>query len=137
MKPVIRPMAAALAPLACLALFVPGAARAGERLRTPSAASEAIHAEGTAVLLAGRIRVVDGDTFVVGAERFRLRRLNAPERGQPNAWRATRRLDALLHAGPVTVVRHGQDVYGRTVVDVYVDGRDVAAILRAEGYDTR
>jgi endonuclease YncB( thermonuclease family) len=80
------------------------------------------------------IHVHDGDTFYVGAETIRLRGIDTPELGQPLAATATRRLIALLHAGPVTIVPRAEDVYGRTVADVYVGGRDVAQILRAEGY---
>ena len=76
----------------------------------------------------------DGDTFYVGAETIRLRGIDTPELGQPLASAATRRLIALLHAGPVTIVPRAEDVYGRTVADVYVGGRDVAQVLRAEGY---
>jgi endonuclease YncB( thermonuclease family) len=39
-----------------------------------------------------------------------------------------------LRSGAVVIVRRGQDVYGRIVVDVYVGGRSVARVLNAEGY---
>ena len=81
------------------------------------------------------IHVHDGDTFYVGAETIRLRGIDTPEVGQPLASAATRRLIALLHAGPVTIVPRAEDVYGRTVANVYVGGRDVAQVLRAEGYE--
>jgi endonuclease YncB( thermonuclease family) len=81
-----------------------------------------------------RIHVHDGDTFYVGGETIRLRGIDTPELGQPRAAEATRRLIALLHSGPVTIVRRAEDVYGRIVADVYVGGRDVARMLRAEGY---
>jgi endonuclease YncB( thermonuclease family) len=80
------------------------------------------------------IHVHDGDTFYVGAETIRLRGIDTPELGQPLASAATRRLIALLHSGPVTIVPRAEDVYGRTVANVYVGGRDVAQVLRAEGY---
>ena len=80
------------------------------------------------------IHVHDGDTFYVGAETIRLRGIDTPELGQPRAYEATRRLIELLHAGPVTIVRRAEDVYGRIVADVSVGGRDVASVLRAEGY---
>ena len=82
----------------------------------------------------GLIHVHDGDTFYVGAETIRLRGIDTPELGQPRATDAMRRLIVLLHAGPVTIVPRAEDVYGRTVADVYVGGLDVAQVLRAEGY---
>ena len=80
------------------------------------------------------IHVRDGDTFYVGGDAFRLRGIDTPELGQPRAREATRRLIELLRAGPVTIVRRAEDMYGRIVADVYAGGRDVAAVLRAEGY---
>ena len=80
------------------------------------------------------IHVRDGDTFYVGGDAFRLRGIDTPELGQPRSREATRRLIELLRAGPVTIVRRAEDMYGRIVADVYAGGRDVAAVLRAEGY---
>src|SRR5438045_6147676 len=61
------------------------------------------------------IHVHDGDTFYVGGETIRLRGIDTPELGQPRASEAKWRLIELLHAGPVTIVRHAEDVYGRIV----------------------
>ncbi len=83
----------------------------------------------------GAIHVHDGDTFYVGAETIRLRGIDTPELGHPKAAEATRRLIALLSSGPVTIVPRAEDVYSRTVADVYVAGRDVADILRREGFE--
>lgn len=83
----------------------------------------------------GAIHVHDGDTFYVGAETIRLRGIDTPELGHPKAAEATRRLIALLSSAPVTIVPRAEDVYGRTVADVYVAGRDVAGILRQEGFE--
>lgn len=80
------------------------------------------------------IRVHDGDTFSTGDETIRLRGVDTPELGEAKSWEARRRLAELLRAGPVTIVPRAEDIYGRTVADVYVGGRDVAALLRAEGY---
>jgi endonuclease YncB( thermonuclease family) len=80
------------------------------------------------------IRVADGDTFYVGGLAIRLRGIDAPERGQPRSLLAARRLAELLREGPVTILPRAEDVYGRTVADVYAGGRDVAAILRREGF---
>ena len=80
------------------------------------------------------LRVVDGDTFRLHGERIRILGIDTPERGEPGSGRATYRLLALLRSGNVVIVRHGKDVYCRTLADVYVDGWNVAAVLRAEGY---
>jgi endonuclease YncB( thermonuclease family) len=80
------------------------------------------------------IVTIDGDTLRVGANRVRLRGINAPELAEPNGEAARQRLEQLLQEGPIRIVPHGQDVYGRTVADVFVDGRNVAEVLRQEGY---
>ena len=81
------------------------------------------------------IRVHDGDTFYTGGEAIRLRGIDTPELGRPKSRLATSRLLRLLREGPVTIVPRAEDVYGRTVADVFVHGRDVAAELRREGFE--
>jgi endonuclease YncB( thermonuclease family) len=88
------------------------------------------------VVAPATIRVHDGDTFYTGAETIRLRGIDAPELGRPRARQATLRLARLLAEGPVTIVPRAEDVYGRTVAQVYVRGHDVAATLRREGLGT-
>lgn len=80
------------------------------------------------------VRVHDGDTFYAGTETIRLRGIDTPELGQPQSRAATNRLAALLHEGPVTIIPRAEDVYGRTVADVYVRDRNVADVLRSEGF---
>src|SRR5437867_2758359 len=75
------------------------------------------------------LRVVDGDTFRLHGERVRIVGIDTPERGQPESARATYRLLTLLRSGPIAIVRHGRDVYCRTLADVYVNGWNVAAGL--------
>ncbi len=89
---------------------------------------------GPFVVAPETIHVHDGDTFYVGEETIRLRGIDTPELGQPKSWEARQRLIQLLHLGPVTIAPRAEDVYGRTVAQVFVGGRDVAAILRAEGF---
>lgn len=81
------------------------------------------------------VHVYDGDTFYLGTESIRLRGVDTPERGEPRSAMAARRLAELLRSGPVTIVRRGLDVYGRTLADVYVGGRNVADVLRREGFE--
>ncbi|MGH7261550.1 MAG: thermonuclease family protein [Nitrospiraceae bacterium] len=82
----------------------------------------------------GQIRLIDGDTFAVGAERFRIRGINAPETTEAGGFDATQRLDLLLHEGPVLVIPYGQDTYGRTLAEVYVNNRNVAEVMKQEGH---
>ncbi len=81
-----------------------------------------------------KIRLIDGDTFAYGAQRIRIRGIDTPEKSESGGFEATQRLELLLHEGPVTIVPEALDKYGRTVADVYVDGRNVAEVLKAEGY---
>jgi micrococcal nuclease len=80
------------------------------------------------------IYTIDGDTFRLGPNRIRLRGIDTPELSEPGGEAARQRLMELLQQGPIRVVPYGQDVYGRTVADVFVDGRNVAEVLRQEGY---
>lgn len=83
--------------------------------------------------------VVDGDTIRLGGERVRLMGFDTPElRGKcrnerRNARVASRRLAKLLGAGYPSFEWHGRDRYGRRLAFARVAGRDVSAILIAEG----
>ena len=74
---------------------------------------------------ARRCRAVDGDSVHCGRERIRLRDVYAAERGQPGAEAERRALQRQLDSGAVRIRRHGKDDYGRTLGDVYVNGRKV------------
>jgi len=80
------------------------------------------------------VHTIDGDTVHRGSERIRLRGIDTPELSEPGGQAARQRLEELLKEGPIRIVPHGQDVYGRTVADVFVDGRNVADVLNQEGY---
>ena len=47
--------------------------------------------------------------------------------------RGKERLASLLRAGPVEVVRNGEDRYRRTLARIFVRGQDVGQILVREG----
>jgi endonuclease YncB( thermonuclease family) len=102
---------------------------------------------GDPVFNAGRssFRVIDGDTIGKGKQRFRILGIDAPEiRGSKcravEAPRATAARDALasLVSPPnrATVRRYQRqrDRYGREVVQVYSNGRNVAALLIRAGH---
>jgi len=74
---------------------------------------------------ARRCKAIDGDTVRCGRERIRLREVYATERGKPGADAERRALQRKLDSGEVKIRRHGKDAYGRTLGDVYVNGRKV------------
>lgn len=80
------------------------------------------------------IHTIDGDTFRLGSDRIRLRGIDTPELNEPGGDAARQRLEQLLQQGTIRIAPYGQDVYGRTVADVFVDGRNVAEVLVREGY---
>jgi endonuclease YncB( thermonuclease family) len=86
--------------------------------------------------------VVDGDTFWLAGEKIRIADINAPEtHGARCAYEqalgdaATRRLIALLNAGPFELAPYerDRDRYGRALRIVVRGGRSVGAQLVREG----
>lgn len=86
---------------------------------------------------------VDGDSGRINGQEFRLHGVDAPE-GSPQRAQCQRERDlagaasdaarALTQGRQVSVSRrHGADSYGRQVVDLSVDGRDVASQLVGAG----
>lgn len=86
------------------------------------------------VLDGWQVRLIDGDTFAYGSERIRIRGIDTPEKSESGGFEATQRLDLLLREGQILVVPEAVDKYGRVVADVYVNGRNLAEVLRDEGY---
>ncbi|MBX3324573.1 MAG: thermonuclease family protein [Nitrospira sp.] len=80
-----------------------------------------------------QVRAVDGDTIRAGGERIRLRGIDTPEMSDQAGPAAKQRLEELLRSGSIHIVPHGRDVYHRLVADVFVNGENVADILRREG----
>ena len=86
--------------------------------------------------------VVDGDTFWLSGEKVRIADINAPETHdaqcsgeQLRGNAATRRLIALLNAGPFTLEpwSRPRDRYGRLLMVVKREGRSIGAQLVSEG----
>ena len=86
--------------------------------------------------------VVDGDTFWLEGEKVRIADINAPEthgaacpREQALGDAATRRLIALLNAGPFRLESGGRerDRYGRLLRTVTRGGQSLGERLVAEG----
>ncbi len=87
-----------------------------------------------------RVVIIDGDTVAFGLERVRILNIDAPETRGAHCERelfmglkAKERLGMLLRSGPVQIERYGQDVYGRTLARIDVNGLDVGQILVREG----
>ena len=90
--------------------------------------------------------VVDGDTFWLAGEKIRIADINAPETHgaecpseQSRGEAATRRLIALLNAGPVTLEAgtRDRDRYGRLLRIVMRGGRSLGEQLVSEGLAER
>ena len=101
-------------------------------------------------LLPAEIRVIDGDTLAIGAERVRVRGLDAPEVGgraacpleaERGAAAAEAAAGLLSRAERVEVESAGRDRYGRLVGEVALcdAGRcqDFAAAMIAAGHGAR
>jgi len=85
-------------------------------------------------IAASQCYVIDGDTIRCGAERIRLLGIDAPELHgcppnrvcAPGDGQASKRSLQAMMGGRISVQRVGHDRYGRTLAQVYVDGRNVA-----------
>lgn len=86
--------------------------------------------------------VVDGDTFRLAGERYRVLDINAPEISSPRCdaelalgMAATRRLRDLLNAGRFTLIAGPEqtDRYGRKLRRIMRGGRSLGDVLVAEG----
>ena len=72
-----------------------------------------------------RCIAIDGDTLVCNHKKVRLTNVYAAELNEPGGHSAKRRLHALVTSGEVTLRPFGQDRYGRTLAEVYVNGRRI------------
>lgn len=108
--------------------------KAERTYKAPPAKAASYWSSGNTRTVSGRVRTVDGDTFVTDGRRVRVRGVDTWELSQPKGFAARQRLDQLLNSGSVTVDPRALDKYGRTVAIVRVNGQDVSSIMRAEGY---
>jgi hypothetical protein len=72
-----------------------------------------------------RCIAIDGDTLVCNHQKVRLTNVYAAELNQSGGYAAKRRLQAVIASGDVTLRPIGHDRYGRTLAEVYVNGRRV------------
>jgi micrococcal nuclease len=86
-------------------------------------------------MITGSVRVIDGDTLVVGDHRLRLEGLHAPELDEPLGPEARDLVVALTVRDAVRCVATGRRSYDRWVARCFLasDGRDLAAAVVAAG----
>jgi hypothetical protein len=70
-------------------------------------------------------RVVDGDTLACGKQRIRLANVYAAEIHEPGGIEAKQRLSSLVRGQNITIQSVASDKYGRTVAQVFVNGRPI------------
>ena len=72
-----------------------------------------------------RCIAIDGDTLVCNHQRVRLTNVYAAELNEAGGRAAKHRLQMLIASGEVALRPFGQDRYGRTLAEVYVNGRRI------------
>jgi micrococcal nuclease len=85
------------------------------------------------------VGVLDGDTIEVlynrHPERIRLSGIDCPEKGQAYGQKAKQAASDLVFGNEVTLQRHGQDRYGRTLADaLLMNGTNVSHELVKAGW---
>jgi endonuclease YncB( thermonuclease family) len=101
---------------------------------------------GGATALAAPVNVVDGDSFNIGKQRFRLYGIDAPELHQdcrdasgkwwPCGKRARSELRRLIGNNPVHCTERTRDRFGRAVAVCNAGGRDLAEEMVRLGWAT-
>lgn len=72
-----------------------------------------------------RCIAIDGDTLVCNHQKVRLTNVYAAELNEAGGYAAKRRLQLIVSSGEVVLRPYGQDRYGRTLAEVYVNGRRI------------
>ena len=72
-----------------------------------------------------RCIAIDGDTLVCNHQKVRLTNVYAAELNETGGYAAKRRLQTVIGSGEVTLRPFGHDRYGRTLAEVYVNGRRI------------
>lgn len=85
------------------------------------------------------VGVSDGDTATcLDAQKQQLKirfaQIDAPEKGQDFGQAAKKQLSELIFDKQVTLAVHDKDRYGRTVAEVFVDGKNINKQMVATGY---
>ncbi len=85
------------------------------------------------------VGISDGDTATcLDAQKQQLKirfaQIDAPEKGQDFGQAAKKQLSELIFDKQVTLAVHDKDRYGRTVAEVFVDGKNINKQMVATGY---
>jgi len=72
-----------------------------------------------------RCIAVDGDSLVCDRKKIRLVNVYAAEISEPGGSAAKKKLRELIAGKDVVIVPRGTDKYGRTLAEVYVEGRRI------------
>lgn len=86
------------------------------------------------------VGVLDGDTVLVLDERktaqfkVRLDQIDAPEKAQPYGQVAKLFLSDLIYKKRISLLRKGQDRYGRTIGEISLNGENINLRMVREGY---
>src|SRR5258708_34765336 len=72
-----------------------------------------------------RCIAIDGDTLVCNHQKVRLTNVYAAELNEAGGHAAKRRLRTLVTTGEVVLRPLGRDRYGRTLAEVYVNGKRI------------
>ena len=83
--------------------------------------------------VAGRARVVDGDTFWIGDTKIRLFGIDAPEATEIHGPAATQWMKAAVRNQTVSCVQKDTDRYGRMVATCWANGVNLAEELTRVG----
>src|SRR5437016_8344166 len=75
-----------------------------------------------------RCIAIDGDTLVCNHQKVRPTNAYAAVLNEPGGRAAKRRLQALVISGEVVLQPLGRDRYGRTLAEVYVNGRRIEQV---------
>lgn len=74
--------------------------------------------------------VIDGDTFVTGEDKhIRIADVDCAESHTPEGEEATQYLTNTIEGQHVQIQKIGTGKYGRTIAQVYIDGRNVGQLL--------
>lgn len=77
-------------------------------------------------------QVIDGDTFETASRKnpVRLANVDAPDKGEPGAAKATQALRRLIQGKEVLIDTVARDRFGRSVANVKVGGKSVNKAMR-------
>ena len=91
-----------------------------------------------AYTLLENIRVVDGDTIRAEAKgkeiKIRLVEIDAPEMNQPFGAQSKNFLNRLLYKKDITLISQGEDRYGRTLGEIYANGKSANILMIKSGF---